>query len=194
MSATKEFVLWFSGSPGGACVAFAAAACAHLARRGLRVELLTVGEAEGQVAVEDDERERETLYRFCREQLQEGVIPVIAEERFNRRERERLQQKLPTTLNLLITSSLEQFPSTEPSDGLVKPETAESATASCTATGFEEPLSPDIIFQASAGTPDEALSRLLSVLESRSLVPRLDSEIQRDEQMLIQRLKDLGYL
>jgi len=52
----------------------------------------------------------------------------------------------------------------------------------------------DFTFLAGVDSVSDSVSRLFSLLEEKGLLARDESEIQRDEQILIERLTDLGYL
>jgi hypothetical protein len=52
----------------------------------------------------------------------------------------------------------------------------------------------DFTFLAGVDSVSDSVSRLLVLLEEKGLLARDESEIQRDEQILIERLTDLGYL
>jgi hypothetical protein len=52
----------------------------------------------------------------------------------------------------------------------------------------------DFTFLAGVDSVSESVSRLFGLLEEKTLLARDESEMQRDEQILIERLTDLGYL
>lgn len=104
------------------------------------------------------------------------VINIVPEGSLESAARERLRGALPNAVEVLLGRAGE-------------------ADASV-GTGHEpgEPAVEKLALAGGEGSLEEAVSLLLSLLESRKLIPGTDDDTRRDEQLLIERLTELGYL
>ncbi len=98
-----------------------------------------------------------------------GVIDIVLDVPLESAGRERLEGALPSEVEILSA----------PEGAGHEPET---------------PAVERLDLAGGEGSLDEAVSRLLSLLESRKLIPGTDDDTRRDEQLLIERLTELGYL
>jgi adenylylsulfate kinase-like enzyme len=184
-------MLWISGKAGTGRTTFAVEMRARLLQNGLKAKLLGVLESDElfTVSVLSPDEVAQRVSDRCEPLLQNGFACILVEGYLNRATRQKAQQKLDPIINVLIQSP----------QGAAQPEDVDTqATVKGTHNQaktygeFEEPAAPDITFQTGKEPLVDGITRLMKILEDRGLISHLD--IEDEEQMLIQRLKDLGYL
>jgi hypothetical protein len=163
----REIQLDLSCTPGPALAEFATELRARLGRRGLRVELSSCPPppcGEAVLLVED------TSERSARAGVGCGVVKLTV--------RGRSGPPRPVGAGSWSSVTGEVAPTGECAD-LSMPEASDASGATC---------------RIEVGSPAQGVDRAVAVLQDLGLLPRLAPGEQRDEAILYQRLRELGYL
>lgn len=191
MSQVRGYTLWISGLPNSGKTAFAVEVRARLVQQGLKAKLLGTSESsynKGYEVISHDS---------IVEKLSEVGEPsnhidvfILIEGCFDAAGRQQLQQQIGTVINILVKR---QPVITQP-DNVDRDCEFKTSNSGEIRTGFEEVPAPDLIFQSGIETLTEVVGRLMNLLKDRGLLSHVASDLESEEQMLMERLRDLGYI
>ena len=189
---TKGLILRVSGFERSEAMPLIFEVRARLARRGIRVKLLATPvsyEVFKHINLELEKTFEETA-SLRDVSPHEGVIHILMEAVPSAVVGQQTQ-RLQTTVNIHIQPVGEKQKNARACEAhLIEAPPVEQNLD----LASERLPTPDFTFQVGIEPLKEEVNRLLSTLEEQQVIPQLDRDAQRDEQMLTQRLGDLGYL
>lgn len=205
---TPAFTIWLCGPPRAGKSTLGQGLCLEMSRRGLKAEHLDSGELRkffwpelGHIP----EDRRQACLRTARmaELLnRHGVVAVVSQISPYAELRKEVRDLLPHFVEVYLACPLETLINRDQSGLYQKALAGEIKNFTGLDDPFEPPAAAEITCPTAKESPEESLKRILTWLELANLIPALvDDHADRqsaytpeEEEKVIARLKDLGYL
>ena len=201
----KGFTLWFTGLPSSGKTTVSQLAVEKLQKRGFRVEILDEKEIRKNLITEPGVTKEyhdvvNTLIGFiCTILSRNGVIVVAAAVSPCDETRQRNRREIEEYIEVLCTCPSEVLIAREAMYGDEKAPSSEKPNDDTIICNYEEPSNPDLILHTDRETPEESAGRVLRRLEELAYIPYTYEEPepslrQREQEIILRQLEDLGYI
>lgn len=161
------FTCWLAGRPCEVRRAFALEICARLRRRLLLAEFVE-GHPAWPMLDSNTDPDPAHIKSLCAQLTRHGTVVLVAESALSQSRRQEISRELEPVVVVHVDVEGPQ--------------------------PFEPPVSPDLLFCVGSDSMVEVLDELITLLERRGLLGPATPVDDRDEELLTQRLRNLGYL
>jgi adenylylsulfate kinase len=174
----SSFAVWITGLPASGKSTVTGALVRQLNERGIRAAVLESDALRKLFSVEPryDEQDREYFYgslAFIGRVLTELGIPVVFDATANRRSyRDRARQQIPKFVEVLVDCPLETCVQRDPKGIYKKAREGQAAHVPGAQAVYEPPEKPDVVIQSDREDPEEAVRRIIAVLDGRGFVKK----------------------
>lgn len=196
------FTIWLTGMSGSGKSSLARALAEQLSARGLAVEVLDSGRIRSQInrslGFSQDEIEENTL-RLAYECVllnRNGVVTIVGSVSPYRAVRDKAREQIGDFVEVYCRCPMEVLMQRD-TKGLyeraLKNEIKHMAGVNAP---YEEPLKPEVLLNTDQLSTDESVAQVIKTLELLGRISRHEGAAytEQEEEMIRQRLEDLGYL
>lgn len=200
--ATTAFTIWITGLSSSGKTTIAQAVTEALRTRGKQVECLDSGAI------------RRTINRslgFSRDEIEtnlkrlaydagmlnrNGVIAVVSAVSPYRSVRDSIREESPGFVEVYCRCPMEVLASRDSSGLFDRAQRGEVKHVAGIDAPYEEPLKPEVLLNTDSESPDDCAAKVLGTLELLGRIEKRESSCYTaaEEEMIKQRLQDLGYL
>jgi len=174
----------------------------QLKARGLAVEVLDSGRIRAQVnrslgfSREEIEDNTLRLGYECTLLNRNDVIAIVSSVSPYRDVRDKVRERVGDFVEVYCRCSMEVLMQRDTGKLFERAQRGEIAHVAGINAPYEEPLKPEVLLNTDQLSVEEATEKLLSKLESLGRIDRIDraAYTPKEEDMIRQRLQDLGYL
>jgi adenylyl-sulfate kinase len=201
------FTLWLCGPPRSGKTTLGKDLCLELSRRGLKAEHLDSGPLRKKLWPElghSPQDRRQACLRtghLARMLNRHGVAAVVSQIAPYANLRQEVRSLLDRFVEVYLDCPLETLINRDPSGLYQKALSGEIKGFTGLDDPFEPPASPEVVCPTGAEGPEQSLERILAWLDLARFAPAADEAEERgsaytpeEEEKVIARLKDLGYL
>jgi adenylylsulfate kinase len=198
----QGFTLWLTGLTGSGKTTLARMVEEKLLERGLAVEVLDGEEIRGELSPNlgfAPEHRKEHLRRIgylCRLLNRNQINVIVSAVSPFRDMREDLRSQLNKFVEVYVNCPLAVCMERDSTGFYARAKKGEIKHVAGMDEPYEQPLAPEAEVHTDRETPEEAAARVVRTLELMEFVPAsLDEDYsEEDEELIKQRLTDLGYL
>jgi len=195
------FTIWFTGLPGAGKSTLARMLSERILRSGLSGELLDGDVFRNHLSQglgysrEDRDINIKRIGYVCKLLTRNQVIVIVAAIAPYREARNHNREVIERYVEVYVKCPLETLIKRDPK-GLYKRALAgEIPNFTGISDPYEEPLDPEILLETDKENPEESLNRVLKTLEILEyLKPIVKSYSSEEEEKIINRLKEFGYI
>ncbi|MCH7719561.1 MAG: adenylyl-sulfate kinase [Planctomycetes bacterium] len=200
--AETAFTIWITGLSSSGKTTVAQAVTEALRARGKQVECLDSGAI------------RRTINRslgFSRDEIEtnlkrlaydasmlnrNGVIAVVSAVSPYRRVRDSIREASPGFVEVYCRCPMEVLVSRDPSGLFDRAQRGKVQHVAGINAPYEEPLTPEVLLNTDGESPDECAAKVIATLELLGRIEQRESSCYTaaEEELIKQRLQDLGYL
>jgi len=196
------FTIWFTGMSGSGKSTIGQGVADALRARGLNVEVLDSGRIRQQLnrnlgwSREEVEANLLRLGYECELLNRNGVTAIVTAVSPYRDVRDRLREQIGRFVEVYCRCPMEVLMRRGAEELFEDALRGKIAHVAGVNAPYEEPLKPEVLLNTDVVTVDQAVSSVLATLEVLGRIPRVDTAYYTpaEEQMIRQRLEDLGYL
>lgn len=198
----KAFTIWFTGLSGSGKSTIGRRVGDALRARGMAIELLDSGRIRQQLnrtlgfTREEVETNLLRLGYECRLLNRNGVTAIVTAVSPYRDVRERLRDEIGEFVEIYCRCSMEVLMKRGARELIEKAQRGEITHVAGVNSPYEEPLQPEVLLNTDQLTADHAVTQVLATLELLGRTEKMESAAYtaQEEEMIRQRLQDLGYL
>lgn len=196
------FTIWFTGISGSGKSTIGLAVGEALRARGLNVEVLDSGRIRQQLnrtlgfTREEVETNLVRLGYECRLLNRNGVTAIVTAVSPYRDARDRLREQIGEFVEVHCRCPMEVLEERGARELFDKARRGEIKHVAGIDTPYEEPLSAEIVLDTDRATVEQSVGKVLATLSHLGRIEGVEQAAYtpREEQMIRNRLKDLGYL
>jgi adenylyl-sulfate kinase len=200
--AEEGFTIWFTGMSGSGKSTLARMLHKQLAGRGHQSEVLDSGRIRQLLnrSLGFTRQEIETsLLRIayeCKLLNRNGVVAIVAAVSPYRDVRDRIRQDVGRLIEVYCRCPLEVLMKRDQDDLLGRAQRGEILHVAGINAPYEEPIRPEVLVNTDLEGPEASVQKILSTLEILGYLPKQSSSAYTagEEELIRQRLKDLGYI
>ena len=198
----EPLAIWFTGMSGSGKSTIGQGVGDALRSRGHKVEVLDSGRIRQQLnrALGFSREEVETnLLRLgyeCTMLNRNGVTAVVTAVSPYRDVRDRIRKQIAGFVEVHCRCPMEVLMQRGARDLIEKAQRGEIAHVAGVNSPYEEPLKPEVLLNTDQVTPEECVKQVIATLELLGHVDKVETSCYTpaEEEMIRQRLQDLGYL
>jgi len=199
---SDAFTIWFTGMSGSGKSTIGLATGEALRARGLRVEVLDSGRIRQQLnrllgfSREEVETNLLRLGYECKLLNRNGVTAIVAAVAPYRDVRDRLRQEVGDFVEVYCRCPMEVLMKRGAGELFEKAQRGEIAHVAGVNAPYEEPLKPEILLNTDQLTAEQSVSQVIRTLEVLGRLEKIEGACYtpEEEEIIRQRLQDLGYL
>lgn len=195
------FTVWFTGVPSSGKSTTAALLCRSLQHMGLHAELLDSGKIRRELnpdlgfSKEDVRRSMNRLAYECQMLNRNNVVAIVAAVSPYREFRKEVRARLGSFVEVFCDAPVETLIKRNPDSLLARARRGEVTNVAGVDVPYEPPDSPEVHLNTASMSAQDCLRRILKTLELLKYIPHEESGYTaREEEMIKQRLQDLGYI
>ena len=198
----KNFTVWFTGLSGSGKSSIGLGVGVALRERGLQVEVLDSGRIRQQINRHlgfSREEVEENLLRLgyeCKLLNRNGVTAVVTAVAPYRDVRDRVREEVGDFVEVYCRCPMEVLMKRGSEELFEKARRGEIEHVAGVNAPYEEPLKPEVLLNTDQLTIAQSVSKTITTLEVLGLLERVEQACYspEEEEMIRQRLHDLGYL
>ena len=202
LALNKAFTIWFTGMSGSGKSTIGLAVGEALRARGLHVEVLDSGRIRQQLnrtlgfSREEVETNLLRLGYECKLLNRNGVTAVVTAVSPYRDVRDRLREEIGHFVEIHCRCPMEVLMQRGVAELFEKARRGEIKHVAGADAPYEEPLKPEVLLNTDQLTVEQSVSQVIATLEVLGRIERVESACYtpEEEEMIRQRLQDLGYL
>lgn len=199
---SDAFTIWLTGITGSGKSTLGAALGDALRARGLAVEVLDSGRIRKQInrslgfTQEEIETNLLRLAYECTLLNRNGVVAIVTAVSPYREARARVRETVGDFVEVFCRCPMEVLMERGSAELFEKARRGEIAHVAGVNAPYEEPLEPDLVLDTDRLSVEESVATALAKLEALDHVERIEPAkySHEEEEMIRQRLRDLGYL
>ena len=199
---TDAFTIWLTGITGSGKSTIGAALGDELRARGLAVEVLDSGRIRKQInrSLGFTRVEIETnLLRLgyeCTLLNRNGVVVIVTAVSPYRETRARVRETVGDLVEIYCRCPMDVLLERGSAELFEKARRGEIAHVAGVNAPYEEPVKPDVLLDTDRLSVEESVAQTIETLEELGRIERIESAqyTPDEEEMIRQRLRDLGYL
>jgi len=200
--ASQGFTLWFTGPTGSGKSTLAQAVHDQLVGRGLACEVLDSGRIREilnrELGFTRPEIEQ-TLMRIgyeCKMLNRNGVVAIVAAVSPYRDVRRRLRTEIGRFVEVFCRCPLEVLLKRDKNGLLARAQRGEVQHVAGVNSPYEEPTDAEVLCNTAEETPEADLEKIMCTLEALGYLAEAPSAAYtaKEEEIIMQRFKDLGYI
>ncbi len=199
---SKAFTIWLTGITGSGKSTIGGALGDALLARGLAVEVLDSGRIRKQInrslgfTREEIETNLLRLGYECTLLNRNGVVVIVTAVSPYREARARVRETVGDFVEVYCRCPMEVLLKRGSAELLEKARRGEIAHVAGVNAPYEEPLEPDVLLDTDSLSVEESVAKTIETLEQAGHLERIESAqyTHYEEEMIRQRLRDLGYL
>ena len=196
------FTIWFTGMSGSGKSTIGHAIGEALRTRGLQIEVLDSGRIRQQLnrTLGFSRQEVETnLIRLgyeCKLLNRNGVTAIVTAVSPYRDVRDRLREEIGNFVEVHCRCPMEVLVRRGAGELFEKAQRGEIAHVAGVNAPYEEPLKPEVLLNTDQLTVEQSVKQVIATLEVLGRIERVETACYtpEEEEMIRQRLQDLGYL
>lgn len=200
--AQEGFTIWLTGMSASGKTSVAQAVADILSNRGLAVEVLDSGRIRAQInrslgfSKEEIEENTLRLAYECKMLNRNSVIAIVGSVSPYREVRNQARQQIGKFVEVYCRCPMEVLMKRDTKELFVKAQKDEIQHVAGVNAPYEEPLKPEVLLNTDQLTVEESSSKVIATLELLGMIDRMDGAAYTpaEEEMIRQRLQDLGYL
>ncbi|MEE9293524.1 MAG: adenylyl-sulfate kinase [Phycisphaerae bacterium] len=198
----EGFTVWFTGLPRSGKSTVARMLVDALRQRGQHVELLNSARIRHEMnrslgfSREDIEISVRRLGYECALLNRNGLAAVVTAVSPYRHMRAELRKELPRFVEVYCRAPMEVLVARDTRELFVGAQRGRIQHVAGVNAPYEEPLEPDVLLNTDVESPEACIAKVTAKLESLGLVQGIEQPgyTVEEEEMIKQRLRDLGYL
>ncbi|HEU4929629.1 MAG TPA: adenylyl-sulfate kinase [Candidatus Krumholzibacteria bacterium] len=198
----KGFTLWFTGLPSSGKSTLARGVEAILLERGMNVEVLDGDEVRENLSkgLGFSKQDRDTNIRrigFVAKLLSRNeVVAITAAISPYKDVRDEMRRAIGRFVEVYVQCPIDVLKERDVKGLYKKALAGEIKHFTGVDDPYEPPVKPEILIDSEKETVDESVAKIIRTLEVMELIPRVagDDYSAGDEEVIKQRLKDLGYI
>jgi len=199
---SDAFTIWFTGMSGSGKSTIGLATGEDLRARGLRVEVLDSGRIRQQLnrllgfSREEVETNLLRLGYECKLLNRNGVTAIITAVSPYRDVRDKLRAEIDNFVEVYCRCPMEVLMKRGAGELFEKAQRGEIAHVAGVNAPYEEPLKPEILLNTDQLTAEQSVSQVITTLEVLGRLEKVETACYtpEEEEIIRQRLQDLGYL
>ncbi|MGB2986916.1 MAG: adenylyl-sulfate kinase [Phycisphaerae bacterium] len=196
------FTIWFTGMSGSGKSTIGRAVGEALQARGLQIEVLDSGRIRQKLnrtlgfSREEVETNLLRLGYECKLLNRNDVTAIVTAVSPYRDARDRLREEIGDFVEIYCRCPMEVLMQRGARELFEKAQRGEIAHVAGVNTPYEEPLKPEVLLNTDQVTIEQAVSHVIATLEVLGRIVRMETACYtpEEEEMIRQRLQDLGYL
>ena len=196
------FTIWFTGMSGSGKSTIGRAVGEALRARGLHIEVLDSGRIRQQLnrmlgfSREEVETNLIRLGYECKLLNRNGVTAVVTAVSPYRDVRDRLREEIGNFVEIHCRCPMEVLVRRGAGELFEKAQRGEIAHVAGVNAPYEEPLKPEVLLNTDQLTVEQSVKQVIATLEVLGRIERVETACYtpEEEEMIRQRLQDLGYL
>jgi adenylylsulfate kinase len=199
---SDAFTIWFTGMSGSGKSTIGLATGEALRARGQRVEVLDSGRIRQQLnrllgfSREEIETNLLRLGYECKLLNRNGVTAIVTAVSPYRDVRDQLRKEVDNFVEVYCRCPMEVLMKRGAGELFEKAQRGEIAHVAGVNAPYEEPLKPEILLNTDQLTAEQSVSQVLTTLEVLGRLEKVETACYtpEEEEIIRQRLQDLGYL
>ena len=199
---SDAFTIWFTGMSGSGKSTIGRATGDALRTRGLQVEVLDSGRIRQQInrllgfSREEVETNLLRLGYECKLLNRNGMTAIVTAVSPYRDVRDRLREEVGRFVEVYCRCPMEVLMKRGAGELFEKAQHGEITHVAGVNAPYEEPLKPEILLNTDQLTVDQSVSQVVTTLEVLGRIERVEAACYtpQEEEIIRQRLQDLGYL
>ncbi len=199
---SKAFTIWFTGMSGSGKSTIGRDVAEALQVRGLTVEVLDSGRIRQQLnrtlgfTREEVETNLLRLGYECKLLNRNGVTAVVTAVSPYRDVRDRLREQIGEFVEIHCRCPMEILMRRGAGELFEKARRGEIAHVAGVDAPYEEPLKPEVLLNTDELTVEQSVNKVIATLEVLGRIERVEAACYtpEEEEIIRQRLQDLGYL
>ena len=199
---SEPFTIWFTGLSGSGKSTIGQKVAEALQQRGLRVEVLDSGRIRQQVnrhlgfSREEVETNLLRLGYECKLLNRNGVTVIVAAVSPYRDVRDRIREEVVEFVEVHCRCPMEVLVKRGAGELFERARRGEIEHVAGVNAPYEEPLKPEILLNTDQINIEESVANTIATLEVLGRIERVESAwySPEEEEVIRQRLQDLGYL
>jgi adenylyl-sulfate kinase len=200
---TQEgFTVWFVGLTGSGKSTLAERLRDDLARRGRAAELLDAGKIRQQLnrdlgfTRDDVEKNLKRIGYECKLLNRNGVVAIVAAISPYRDVRDAVRADVGRWVEIYCRCSMDTLLNRDTKGLLQQAQDGKLDNVAGINAPFDEPIKPEVLLNTDTESPDDCSAKILTTLEMLGYLEQVKPATysKREEELIRQRLQDLGYL
>ncbi len=196
------FTVWLTGLPSAGKSTIAHLIASELAKRGHDVEVLDGEEVRTNLSKglafskEDRDTHIERIGYVAKLLSRNRVAVIVAAISPYREVRERIRTTIDHYVEVHVWCPVEICERRDVKGLYARARRGEIPEFTGVSAPYEEPLKPEVVCHTEKETPDQSAAKIISTLEVLTFIEKVDHSgyLPAEEQEVIKRLQDLGYL
>ena len=198
----EGFTVWFVGLTGSGKTTLAQRLRDELARRGLAVEMIDAGKIRQRLNRDlgftrhDVETNLKRIGYECKMLNRNGVVAIVAAISPYRDVREAIRTEIGRWVEVYCRCSIDTLLKRDAKGLLQQAQEGKIENVAGINAPFDEPIKPEVLLNTDVESLEECETKILATLEMLDYIEPVETAAysQREEELIRQRLQDLGYL